>query len=215
MLRLYEPIVSMKPGLLARPDGHAGGCYKRTGYLWQCIQLSSDLFNTVTSIPPEKFSSLPCSVWALCSFDIVVVSRVLIVDSTPDWDPEVARRAFDFPEMLRRISDKFSSADTVCIKHGWKRPAKDSGIIIFPKFAMRTQWIASWYISAISASSAPKHTDEIPTAGPAPTLAGAEARGLPMAVGWGREDAAFEDSWQNLMSFQDSALLGNFSFDSI
>lgn len=201
-LRLYEPVIAMHPGSLVISSAYSPGPLPRTDCMWRAVQASKDLLNTYLEIPPAELSFMPSTSVSLYAFGNVVTSRLLTADVSPDWDPSIARRSFDYVGYLSRISEQYEAADRLAEDNGWRRRVLDSGMVSFSKFSGKMQWILQWYISRVDPEQQGTQS------------ATADGVDAPAAADPSWADVSFENTWQDLMSFHDPSLFDNFGFDA-
>ncbi|KAF4428278.1 cercosporin resistance [Fusarium acutatum] len=149
LVRLYEPILTMKPSSLLSTDTSLTEPFLRTEYLWKCLQAIQDTLENHVTLPPEKISILPVTVSCVLAFVTVTASRLIMAENSTDWDPKAARRRLQFQHILQRLSDQFAQADEEAQRLNRRRRVMEDGSSVFLKSCFKVRWIRQWYLSKI------------------------------------------------------------------
>ncbi|KAJ6444924.1 fungal transcriptional regulatory protein [Purpureocillium lavendulum] len=169
VMRLYEPIISMRTPSIPNSDVFSSGNFRRTESLWQCLQSAADFFASLQNIPPTQLPLLPLTANALLALVIVTTSRLLLLESTNDWDAGPARRNLDFAAALTRVADQFEQADRWLQGAGRRRRPQEDTANSPCMYAFRLRWVRHWYLSKISDGEAPNPQQQERGMGPTPT----------------------------------------------
>lgn len=168
--------------------------FQRTESLWKCLQSAADCFGALLAIPAAQLPSLPLTATGLLAFAIVTTSRLLLLDSTRDWKPELARQKLDFAAALQRISDWFEEGDRWAKMAGRRRRLQDGKESTNCQYTWKLRWIRQWYLSKLS----PK-----PASLPQQPLAGS---GQPVAANEWPDVLMDFEFWPELVPIQDPSL---------
>ncbi|KAH6984751.1 hypothetical protein BKA56DRAFT_671225 [Ilyonectria sp. MPI-CAGE-AT-0026] len=182
LVRLYEPVLQMKAPTLTDLDSLAGEPFQRAEAMWKCVQAASQFFNHQLTIPVAQLTVLPVTINGFLAFAIVTASRIMLLDSSPDWDPALARRHLDIADLLRRMSNEYEDADRVAQELGRRRRILDDNMSVFLKYSSKLRWIRQWYLSKIP------QEPEVPVV---------------EAPNWAVDFEFDENFWQELMSGYD------------
>ncbi|CAM1503117.1 Fc.00g078930.m01.CDS01 [Cosmosporella sp. VM-42] len=155
IMRLYEPVIGMKAPLLSESDNLSAEPFLRTEALWKCLQSCNDFFNNLLTIPTSEYATLPFLSSSFLAFSIVTTSRILLLESTADWDTSIARKKLDFADFAKRMSAAFEEADRVTMEIGRRRRVMDDGSGVFLKYSYKLKWIRQWYMSRIPQEQPP------------------------------------------------------------
>ncbi|KAF4423679.1 hypothetical protein F53441_14267 [Fusarium austroafricanum] len=149
IVRLYEPILIMKPPSLLSSDNLLSEPFQRSEYLWKCLESVHDALEHYASIPADKLSILPVTVSCVLAFVTVTASRLIMAENSPDWDVKRARRRLQFQDILQRVSDQFQNADEEAQRLNRRRRVMEDGSSVFLKSCFKVKWIRQWYLSKI------------------------------------------------------------------
>ncbi|KAF4345015.1 cercosporin resistance [Fusarium beomiforme] len=149
IVRLYEPVLVMKPSSLISPDTPLSEPFLRTEYLWKCLEAIRNTLENHTTLPPEKISILPVTVSCVLAFVTVTASRLIMAENSTDWDVKAARRRLQFQDILQRLSDQFAQADEEAQRLNRRRRVMEDGSSVFLKSCFKVRWIRQWYLSKI------------------------------------------------------------------
>ncbi|KAL9565924.1 hypothetical protein ACKAV7_010106 [Fusarium commune] len=149
LVRLYEPILTMKPTSLLSPDTPLTEPFLRSEYLWKCLEAVQNTLETHVTLPPEKISLLPVTVSCVLAFVTVTASRLIMAENSTDWDVKAARRRLQFQDILQRLSDQFAQADEEAQRLNRRRRVMEDGSSVFLKSCFKVRWIRQWYLSKI------------------------------------------------------------------
>ncbi|KAH7143797.1 hypothetical protein EDB81DRAFT_507255 [Dactylonectria macrodidyma] len=188
LVRLYEPVLFMKAPPVSDHDSLVAEPFMRAEALWKCVQACGQFFNHHLTIPDAEHSALPVTASGFIAFGIVTVSRIMLLDSAPDWDPALARRHLDVPGLLARMADAYERADGAARGLGRRRRILDDGGSVFLKYSFKLRWVRQWFLSRIVQQQ--------------PPLAEAETEAAPQPD-WAVDFEFDEDFWQELMSAYD------------
>lgn len=147
ILRLYEPVIVMKAPSLADSETLPSEPFRRAEALWQCLLSVSSYFEQHLNATPEEVTVHPFTVTGTMAFVIVTSSRLVLLESSTDWDPSLARKKLDFADLMQRMSDQFENADRVAKNTGRRRRIMDDDSSVFMKYAFKLRWIRQWYLS--------------------------------------------------------------------
>ncbi|KAF5967046.1 cercosporin resistance protein [Fusarium bulbicola] len=149
LVRLYEPILTMKPSSLLSTDTSPTEPFLRTEYLWKCLEATQNTLENHVTLAPEKISILPVTVSCVLAFVTVTASRLIMAENSTDWDPKTARRRLQFQDILQRLSDQFAQADEEAQRLNRRRRVMEDGSSAFLKSCFKVRWIRQWYLSKI------------------------------------------------------------------
>ncbi|KAF7555776.1 hypothetical protein G7Z17_g1910 [Cylindrodendrum hubeiense] len=149
LLRLYEPVLQMKAPAMSDLDSLAGEPFMRAEALWKCVDAAGRFFNHHLSVPVAELIALPVTVSGFLAYSIVTTSRIMLLESSPDWDPALAWRQLDIADLLKRMSEQYEEADHVAKELGRRRRILDDDTSIFVKYSSKLRWIRQWYMSKI------------------------------------------------------------------
>ncbi|KAF5261659.1 hypothetical protein FOXYS1_7640 [Fusarium oxysporum] len=149
LVRLYEPILIMKPSSLLSPDTPLTEPFLRSEYLWKCLEAVQNTLENHVTLPPEKISILPVTVSCVLAFVTVTASRLIMAENSTDWDVKAARRRLQFQDILQRLSDQFAQADEEAQRLNRRRRVMEDGSSVFLKSCFKVRWIRQWYLSKI------------------------------------------------------------------
>jgi hypothetical protein len=149
LVRLYEPILTMKTSSLLSPDTPPSEPFLRSEYLWKCLEAVQNTLENHVILPPEKISILPVTVSCVLAFVTVTASRLIMAENSTDWDPKAARRRLQFQDILQRLSDQFAQADEEAQRLNRRRRVMEDGSSVFLKSCFKVRWIRQWYLSKI------------------------------------------------------------------
>ncbi|KAF5684212.1 cercosporin resistance [Fusarium circinatum] len=149
LVRLYEPILTMKPSSLLSTDTSPTEPFLRTEYLWKCLEAIQNTLENHVTLAPEKISILPVTVSCVLAFVTVTASRLIMAENSTDWDPKAARRRLQFQDILQRLSDQFAQADEEAQRLNRRRRVMEDGSSVFLKSCFKVRWIRQWYLSKI------------------------------------------------------------------
>ncbi|KAM0340896.1 hypothetical protein ACHAPU_010313 [Fusarium lateritium] len=149
LVRLYEPILAMRPASLATPDTPLFEPFQRSEYLWKCLESICDALEYYSALPAAQFSILPVTVSCVLAFVTVTASRTVLGETTSDWDVKSARRRLQFHKILEKLSDQFAQADEEAQRLNRRRRVMEDGSSVFLKSSFKVRWIRQWYLSKI------------------------------------------------------------------
>lgn len=149
LVRLFEPILTMKPSSLVSSDTSLTEPFLRTEYLWKCLEAIQNTLENHVTLPPEKISILPVTVSCVLAFVTVTASRLIMAENSTDWDVKAARRRLQFQDILQRLSDQFAQADEEAQRLNRRRRVMEDGSSVFLKSSFKVRWIRQWYLSKI------------------------------------------------------------------
>ncbi|KAK7421728.1 hypothetical protein QQZ08_009816 [Neonectria magnoliae] len=205
LIRLYEPVLLMKASSITDSDSLPTEPFQRTEALWKCVQCCSQFFDHHFTIPAASLSATPVTVSGVVTFSIVTISRIMLLDPMPDWEPAMARRRLDMDKVLRRMSDQFEEADRVAQELGRRRRILDDGTSVFLKYSFKARWIRQWFNSKMPPEQQPQPQEQQQQQ-QQPTLPAA----LPVTEAtpdWAADFHFDENFWQELMSVYDHDFL--------
>ncbi|WQF85940.1 Putative zn(2)Cys(6) fungal-type DNA-binding domain-containing protein [Colletotrichum destructivum] len=146
MVRLYEPCIGLRaasPSEAVSPTEP----YSRTEALWHCLQAIQNSSAALLDLAAEVFAYLPFNLIADVAYSMMASHRLLLEDTTNDWDVSMARQKLDLPEITRRVGDKFEEADNVALVVGQKRRLFEDNSSRWSNYAHRARWIRQWYLT--------------------------------------------------------------------
>ncbi|KAI6767389.1 hypothetical protein HG530_005398 [Fusarium avenaceum] len=149
LVRLYEPVLAMKPSSLSTPDTPLSEPFQRAEYLWKCLESICDALEFHAALPADQLSTLPVTVSCVLAFVTVTASRIVLGESTPDWDVKLARRRLQFQNILQKLSDQFARADEEAQRLNRRRRVMEDGSSVFLKSSFKTRWLRQWYLSKV------------------------------------------------------------------
>ncbi|KAK2672365.1 hypothetical protein RAB80_012444 [Fusarium oxysporum f. sp. vasinfectum] len=136
LVRLYEPILIMKPSSLLSSDTPLTEPFLRSEYLWKCLEAVQNTLENHVTLPPPKDLNPPSS-------------RLIMAENSTDWDVKAARRRLQFQDILQRLSDQFAQADEEAQRLNRRRRVMEDGSSVFLKSCFKVRWIRQWYLSKI------------------------------------------------------------------
>lgn len=146
LLRLYEPVISMKSPSFADSGTLASEPFQRSEALWKCLQFGSNFFDHQLSIPVGEIPTLPFTASGLLAFAIVSLSRLMLLESATDWDPALARNRVDFANLMKKMSEQFDDVERVAKDLGRRTRVLDDGSSVYLKYSFKLRWIRHWYL---------------------------------------------------------------------
>ncbi|KAG8410056.1 hypothetical protein J3458_019126 [Metarhizium acridum] len=196
-MRLYEPAMAMAAPPPTDSDSLLSEPFLRAESLDKCLDSSGASFAALLSIPPSQLCRLPLAGTAALAFTIVTTCRLLLLDTAPDWQPDVARKKLDFAAALRGIQDNFGHADKWAVENARKRRLRenDDAANRPDHYTSNLGWIRQWYMS--KAGQAERQSSEAQAQ--EGTLTPADAQPWPDA----RLDFEF---WPDLIAMSDVAM---------
>lgn len=195
-MRLYEPVLSMRAPYVSDADTFSAEPFQRSEALWKCLEISTDYFEAQLSIPGEEIPFLPFTSTGILAFAIITTSRLMLLESSNDWESDFARRKFDFGDVMKRMSKQFEEGEKHSEALGRRQRLLDDGTSVFYKYVFKLRWIRQWYLARVPQTQAPP-TDLQPFSMPEP------GEGLGEMVDFNFD----EQFWQELMSVHDPNLL--------
>ncbi|CAG7562720.1 unnamed protein product [Fusarium equiseti] len=147
--RLYEPILNMKPPSFLTTDTPLSEPFLRSQYMWKCLEAVRTSLTQHISVPASTYSILPITVSCVLAFGTVTASRLILADTSPDWDTKSARLHLQFQNVLQKLSDQFAQADQEAIRLNRRRRVMEDGSSVFLKSSFKVRWIRQWYMSKI------------------------------------------------------------------
>lgn len=148
-MRLAEPAIPVQSPITVEMGSLHPEPLQRFDTIWKCLLAAVDFFDAILAFNPNELPGLPASVTGLLAFAIVTSSRLLLLDSSIDWQPIMARRKLDFADVTKRLSEKFEEADTWAKEAGRRRRLLDGGDAQFCRLSFKLRWIRQWYLSRI------------------------------------------------------------------
>ncbi|KAF5020374.1 hypothetical protein F66182_7602 [Fusarium sp. NRRL 66182] len=148
VIRLYEPIIMMKPPGLSAADSLPSEPFQRSEYMWKCLESVRDTLEHHIAIPPAVCSVLPVTVTCILAFATITATRLVLAENLSDWSPAHARRRLQFQDILKRLSDQFEQVAGEAQRLDRRRVMED-GSNIFIKSCFKVRWIRQWYLSKI------------------------------------------------------------------
>ncbi|KAF5668159.1 cercosporin resistance [Fusarium heterosporum] len=149
LVRLYEPVLAMKPVSLSTPETPLSEPFQRSEYLWKCLESICDALEYYSALPAAQFSILPVTVSCVLAFVTVTASRTVLGETSSDWDVKSARRRLQFQTILEKLSDQFAQADEEAQRLNRRRRVMEDGSSVFLKSSFKVRWIRQWYLSKI------------------------------------------------------------------
>ncbi|KAM0191886.1 hypothetical protein ACHAPI_008604 [Fusarium lateritium] len=149
LVRLYEPILAMKPSSLSTSDAPLSEPFQRAECLWKCLESICDALEVHAALPADQISILPVTVSCVLAFVTVTASRIVLGETTPDWDVKSARRRLQFQNVLQKLSDQFAQADEEAQRLNRRRRVMEDGSSVFLKSSFKVRWIRQWYLSKV------------------------------------------------------------------
>ncbi|KAM0250135.1 hypothetical protein ACHAP5_002452 [Fusarium lateritium] len=149
LVRLYEPILAMKPSSLSTSDAPLSEPFQRAEYLWKCLEFICDALELHAALPADQISILPVTVSCVLAFVTVTASRIVLGEATPDWDQKSARRRLQFQNVLQKLSDQFAQADEEAQRLNRRRRVMEDGSSVFLKSSFKVRWLRQWYLSKV------------------------------------------------------------------
>ncbi|KAJ4265035.1 hypothetical protein NW762_005278 [Fusarium torreyae] len=149
LVRLYEPIIMMKPPSLLSSDNLLSEAFQRSEYMWKCLEEVCVALGNHAALPPTDISVLPVTVSCVLAFVTVTASRLILTENAPDWDVTRARRRLQFQDLLRRVADLFELADEEAQRLNRRRRVMEDGSSVFLKSSFKVRWIRQWYLAKI------------------------------------------------------------------
>ncbi|RGP60235.1 cercosporin resistance [Fusarium longipes] len=151
IVRLYEPILIMKPpSLSSTTDIPLNTPFLRAEYIWKCLEAVRTALEHHTTVPATTYSILPCTVTCILAFVTVTASRLILSETLSEWDLKPARRYLQFQNILQKLSDQFALADEEAARLNRRRRVMEDGSSVFLKSSFKTRWIRQWYMSKIT-----------------------------------------------------------------
>jgi hypothetical protein len=149
IVRLYEPVLTMKLPSLLTTDAPLNEPFLRAEYIWKCLEAVRSGLEHHTTVPASIYSILPCTVTCVLAFATVTASRLIFAESSSDWDVKAARLRLQFQNVLQKLSDQFAQADEEAVKLNRRRRVMEDGSSVFLKSSFKIRWIRQWYLSKI------------------------------------------------------------------
>ncbi|KAH6890633.1 hypothetical protein B0T10DRAFT_486368 [Thelonectria olida] len=209
LIRLYEPVLMMKAPSISDSESLTTEPFLRAEALWKLVHAISNFYNHQFSIPAVDMAALPVTAGGFIAFSAVTTSRLLFAEASPDWDPSLARRRLDFPELLRRLSELYEEAHATAQRMNRRQRILDDGTSIFLKYSYKARWIRQWVVSKLPADEQQPAVTTAATATAASTAttvvtgAQTEVEGMP---DWAANFQFDENFWQELMLMGDGDL---------
>ncbi|OAA58347.1 Fungal transcriptional regulatory protein [Cordyceps fumosorosea ARSEF 2679] len=146
LVRLYEPVLGMQPAA-GPPDNGANSTahapLRRTEMLWRLVDACRALFTARNDLPVAQAALRPSTMTGFLAFAVVTASRALF-HAAEDWDPAVARRAFDFGAATLATAAQFERAEAWARAAGRRRPMH-AKTPLFTLYSQKLRWIHQWY----------------------------------------------------------------------
>ncbi|KAG8668594.1 hypothetical protein FPOAC1_007977 [Fusarium poae] len=149
IVRLYEPVLTMKSPDLLTTDAPLNEPFLRAEYIWKCLEAVRGALEHHTGVPASIYSILPCTVTCVLAFVTVTASRLIFAEASPDWDVKAARLRLQFQNVLQKLSDQFAQADEEAARLNRRRRVMEDGSSVFLKSSFKVRWIRQWYMSKI------------------------------------------------------------------
>ncbi|KAL8297866.1 hypothetical protein RB597_007119 [Gaeumannomyces tritici] len=126
---------------------------KRTDALWHCLRSASDCIETYLEVPAEIVGLQPLAAIALLTFSLMTATRMLFLQDA-DWDALTARRVFDFPGVVTRLTDLFAAGQAFEAARGTsasgmyrRRFQDDAYTLILSSYVAKLLWLRQWYMA--------------------------------------------------------------------
>jgi hypothetical protein len=148
-MRLYEPLISMSPTPLDSSSFNSYEHFQRSEGLWRCLQAASDYFAAQFTICDSDLRTQPFTGIGLAAFAIVTVSRLLLLDNSPDWNAAAARGRLDFAGALARMGDQIEAADRLARESGHSQRLLEDGDGSASRYCFKVRWIRQWYLAKL------------------------------------------------------------------
>jgi hypothetical protein len=149
IMRLYEPLIALSPTPLSQSTSPSLSPFHRTTGLTRCLTALSSYFTTQLSIPSAFLEAQPFTGIGLAAFAIVTACRLLLLESSPDWNPALARSRWDFAAALAGMGDQVEEADRRARESGhWQRLLED-GEGSARRYCFKVRWIRQWYLAKL------------------------------------------------------------------
>ena len=129
--------------------------FQRSEALWKCLQSAVDYFEATLDTPLNELVTQPFLCTGVMAFAIVTSSRLLLLEQTADWLPSIARRNFNYLDIMKRMSDRFDEADKWAQETGKKRRMLEDGASAFSKYSFKLRWIRQWFQSKVPPDQPP------------------------------------------------------------
>jgi hypothetical protein len=139
----------MKPSSLSTSDTPLSEPFRRAEYLWKCLESICDALELHVALPADQISILPVTVSCVLAFVTVTASRLVLGETTPDWDVKSARQRLQFQNVLQRLSDQFAQADEEAQRLNRRRRIMEDGSSVFLKSSFKVRWLRQWYLSKV------------------------------------------------------------------
>jgi hypothetical protein len=139
----------MKPSSFLTTDTPLSEPFLRSQYMWKCLEAVRTSLTQHISVPASTYSILPITVSCVLAFGTVTASRLILADTSPDWDTKSARLHLQFQNVLQKLSDQFAQADQEAIRLNRRRRVMEDGSSIFLKSSFKVRWIRQWYMGKI------------------------------------------------------------------
>ncbi|KAF5235576.1 hypothetical protein FAUST_6995 [Fusarium austroamericanum] len=149
IVRLYEPVLTMKPAGFLTTDAPLNEPFIRAEYIWKCLEAVRSAIEHHTTVPASIYSILPCTVICVLAFVTVTASRLIFAETSSDWDVKAARLRLQFQNVLQKLSDQFAQADQEAARLNRRRRVMEDGSSVFLKSSFKVRWIRQWYLSKI------------------------------------------------------------------
>ncbi|KAF4998285.1 hypothetical protein FGRMN_3334 [Fusarium graminum] len=192
LVRLYEPILAMRPASLSTPETPLSEPFQRSEYLWKCLESICDALEYYSALPAAQFSILPVTVSCVLAFVTVTASRTVLGETSSDWDVKSARRRLQFQTILEKLSDQFAQADEEAQRLNRRRRVMEDGSSVFLKSSFKVRWIRQWYLSKI-----PQEEQQEPQTAMEPTTV------LQSNPNWAANFQFDDEFWADLMAGYD------------
>ncbi|KLU82336.1 hypothetical protein MAPG_01409 [Magnaporthiopsis poae ATCC 64411] len=179
-LHYHASIVAMhEPAIYARslpaataplgPNNLPG--LKRGDALWHCLRAANDYVEAYLEIPAELVGLQPLPHTALMNLCIMAATRLLFLQDG-DWDAIAARRIFDFPAVISRVTDWFAAGEAFEASRGngptgtYRRRFQDDDCTSFmSSYVAKLLWLRQWYMAR---TAPPGHNVALPGEDPIP-----------------------------------------------
>lgn len=195
-MRLYEPVIAMRAPLVSDVDNFSAEPFQRSEALWKGLQAAIDFFDSQLLVPTSELPYMPFTSTGVFAFVIVTTSRLVLLDSSNDWQSAIARKRLDFADIMARLANKFEEGDKYAEAHDRRQRVLDDGTNVFYKYAFKMRWVRKWYLSRV-----PQDQESL-----------RETEAFNTAVSDGEfnqiEDFLYDDGfWNDLISIHDPTLL--------
>lgn len=120
------------------------GDLTRQQILYACLVATKNVFEVQFIFPLTECYDLPLTLWAMLSYSIVVLSKLLFFEGS-DWDLESARKVCDLSTVLERLAVRCLE-----MKDEVRNVTKRKGLpevddAFFDSCVMKLRWMKAWY----------------------------------------------------------------------